>query len=254
MDKAPDINKVSEEKKELQKAAQELGNKSIVFDKHYKVSTEYTHLDGKKETIALDLGAKLQEFVSFYQKTKVDLPSDFEVTICNIWEKNQIKIEKAVKQNGFNEMLIIPGNIPLTELKDKMTMGNGYYAFQRFDDGGGFAGAVSQNADKFRLILVHKTQNLNDRVEFRETLYIKGKHVKLDQTLTLEDYLIFQRKYFEETGKHLDEDCYTWLATKSGARLVNSRWDPDFHELLIDADDLNFQSTHIYIRPSRCFL
>jgi hypothetical protein len=218
-----------------------------------EISTSYTHPDGKKEIITLDLEAKLQEFISFYHKTKVDLPPDFENTIIDIWNKNQSDIEKAIEQDGFDDLLLIPGNIPLTDLKDKMTMENGYYTGSSFDQGGGFAGAVSQNVDKPRLILVHKTQNLKDRPELKKTLNTKGQDVKPDQALTLEDYLVFQRKYFEETGKHLDEDGWTWLATKSGARLVYSCWDPGVHRLRVDASGVGAQDDDLGVRPSRCF-
>ena len=218
-----------------------------------EISASYTHPDGKKETIALDLEAKLQEFISFYQKTKIDLPPDFEDTIRDLWERSQIEIEQAIEENGFDEMLIIPGNIPLTDLKEKMTMENGYYESDNFISGGGFAGVVSQNTDKTRLILVHKTQNLKDRPELEKTLNIKGQDIKLDQTLTLEDYIIFQRKYFEETGKHLDEVGWTWLATKAGARLVDSHWNPDLHKLNVNAADFGYQRGSLGVRPSRCF-
>jgi hypothetical protein len=150
-------------------------------------------------------------------------------------------------------LLIIPGNIPLTELKDKMSMESGYYESSNFTNGGSFAGAISQNVDKSRILLVHKTQNLNDRPELQQTLNIKGQDVKIDQTLTLEDYLIFQKKYFEETGKHLDEDGWTWLATKSGALLVSSRWDPSFRQLCVVALDLTDQGDVLGVRPTRCF-
>ena len=48
-------------------------------------------------------------------------------------------------------------------------MESGYYESGNFTSGGGFAGAVSQNVDKPRLILVHKTQNLKDRPELEKT-------------------------------------------------------------------------------------
>jgi hypothetical protein len=112
---------------------------------------------------------------------------------------------------------------------------------------------VSQNVDKPRLVLVHKTQNLKDRPELKKTLNTKGQDVKLDQALTLEDYIIFQRKYFEETGKHLDEDGWTWLATKSGARLVSSSWSPGNHRLSVNASGLDDRNGALGVRPSRCF-
>lgn len=218
-----------------------------------EISTSYTHPGGKKETITLDLESKLQDFISFYQKTKVDLPPDFEDAIRDIWERNQTEMEEAIEQNGFDEMLIIPGNVSLPDLAEKMKMENGNWESDNFKAGGSFAGAKSQNADKPRLILVHKTQELTERPELASTFNTKGQDVKLDQTLTLEDYIIFQRKYFEETGKHLDEKKYVWLATKAGARLVYSHWSPGDHRLRADAGGLVGRDDTLGVRPSRCF-
>ena len=134
-----------------------------------------------------------------------------------------------------------------------MKMGKGYYESGNFTSGGSFSGAVSKNVDKPRIILVHKTKELTDRPELASTFNIKGQDVKLDQAITLEDYIIFQRKYFEETGKHLDEKKYTWLATKAGARLVNSDWAPDDGKLAVRAGDLGAQDVDLGVRPSRSF-
>jgi hypothetical protein len=150
----------------------------------------------------------------------------------DIWERNQTEMKQAIEQNGFNEILIIPPTPNIGDLSDKMKMENGYYDHIKSSstvqtlNGTPF---TNPNTDKPRLILVHKTQKLKDRPELEQTLNTKGKDIKLDQALTLEGYLIFQRKYFEETGKHLDEDGWTWLATKSVARFVNSYWHPDNH-------------------------
>ena len=237
-----------------EKVKTELNSGELLANQTFEVSASYTHPDGKKETITIDFESKLQDFISFYQKTNIDLSVDFEDVVREIWDKNQIEIEQSMEQNGFDEILIVPGNISLTELKDKMTMESGYWESSNFKDGGSFAGAKSQNnVDKPRLILAHKTKELTDRPELASTLNIKGQDVKLDQTLTLEDYLIFQRKYFEETGKHLDETRYVWLATKSDARLVNSRWDPAARRLDVDANDLTLQGDGLGVRPSRCF-
>jgi len=218
-----------------------------------EISTEYTHPDGKKETITQDFEAKLQDFLSFYQKTNLDVPPDFEDTAREIWDKNQTEIEQAIEQNGFDDILIIPGNIPLEEIRNKMRMGSGYYESSNFKEGGDFAGAVSQNVDKPRILLIHKTKELIDRPELASTLNIKGQDVKMAEALTLQDYLVFQRKYFEETGKHLDETKYTWLATKSGARLVSSYWDPDDGELIVAASDPGSHIDSLGLRPARCF-
>ena len=218
-----------------------------------EIQVDYTKPDGKKETISLNIEAKLQDFLSFYQKTNIDVPADFVEIISDIWERNQTEIQKAVEQNGFDEMLIVPANIPLPDLAEKMKMQNGYWESSNFTSGGSFAHATSQNVDKPRIVLVHKTKELTDRPELKQTLTVKGQDVKLDQILTLEDYLVFQRKYFEETGEHLDNNNATWLATKSGARLVYSGWNPSSGELYVSAGDLDFQGSDLGARPSRSF-
>ena len=239
-----------------EKMKAKLSSKEILPQATSEISASYTHPDSKRETISLDLEAKLQEFISFYQKTKVDLPPNFEDAIRDIWERSQAEIEQAIEQNGFDEMLILPATTDIGKLSEKMKMETGYYDWIKASTNVQTLDGIpltSQNADKPRLVLVHKTQNLKDRPELKKTLNIKGQDVKMDQALTLEDYLIFQRKYFEETGKHLDEDGWTWLATKSGARLVNSRWDPAYHQLRVAASDLDYQNAALGVRPSRCF-
>ena len=222
-------------------------------DQSSDLSTTYTHPDGKKETISLDIEAKLQDFITFYQTTNIDLPRDFEDTIRTIWENNYTDIEQAIEQNGFDDILIIPANIPLPVLAEKMKMESGYWESNNFKQGGSFIEAISSNTDKPRIILIHKAKELTDRGELSSTLNIKGQDVKLDQALTLEDYIIFQRKYFEETTKHLDEEGWTWLSSKSGARLVSSYWNLAYRKLHVRAIDLEAQNDHLGVRPSRCF-
>ncbi|MFA6258817.1 MAG: hypothetical protein WCX79_03935, partial [Candidatus Paceibacterota bacterium] len=95
---------------------------------------------------------------------------------------------------------------------------------------------------------------LEDRPELAKTLNTKGEDVKLDQTLPLEDYLIFSNKYYEKNKKHLDDNVnYIWLATKSGARLVNSRWRLGDHGLCVGANGLRYRFSILGVRPSRCF-
>lgn len=231
-----------------------LDNKEELPNFTESISTSYTHPDNKVEDITFDIEKSFAEYIAFYKKTKLDLPPNFEDNIKEIWENNIDEIQKAIQENGFNEMLLIPGNIPLTDLNTKMTEGyKETWESGNFEEGGSFAGAKSQNVDKARIVFAHKTQNLEDRTELKKTLNVKGQDVKMDQTLTLEDYLIFQRKYFEETNQHLDENGWTWLATKSGSRLVYANWDPGDEQVDVDADDLDFQGEHLGARPSRSF-
>jgi hypothetical protein len=243
----------TEKMKKTLDSKEPLPQSTPVIKTTYSYTNPQTKAIEHQETITLDIEHKNQEFLDFYKKTGIDIPADFRDTILTIWEKNSTEIQEAIEQHGFNDILLVPGNIPLTELAEKMKMEKGYFTGSNFDAGGGFAGAKSDHIDTPRLILVHKTQNLKDRPELASTRNIKGQDVNLDQILTLEDYLVFQRKYFEETQNHLDEDGWTWLATKSGARLVSSRWHPDHGKLLVRARVLDYQHEALGARPSRSF-
>jgi hypothetical protein len=216
------------------------------------ISAIYSHPDMTVEGISFSIEEELEKSIILYKKTNLELPPNFEDQIKEIWENNIYEIQKTIEENGFDEILFIPGNISLTELNNKMTdVYNETWEDSDFKSGGSFAGAKSSNVDKTRIVFAHKTQNLKDRPELEKTLNIQGKDVKMDQTLTLEDYLIFQRKYFEETGKHLDEDGWTWLATESGARLVNVNWNPSDGQVNVNANDLDYQNENLGSRPSR---
>ena len=217
------------------------------------LTTTYSHPDGHQETIHLDLEQKLQDFTTFYQQNNIDLPSNFEDIIHDLWERNQTEIQTAIEQNGFDDLLLIPANLSLPDLADKLKMENGIYEYSNFTDGGSFTQAQDQHPNQDRIVLVHHTQNLADRPELASTLNTLGQDVKLDQALTLTDYLIFQKKYFEETNQHLDVNGWTWLATKSGARLVGALWNPDVGRLLVHAYALSSSDPSLGVRPSRSF-
>ncbi|MBP6911924.1 MAG: hypothetical protein KBB88_01875 [Candidatus Pacebacteria bacterium] len=220
------------------------------------ISIAYAHPDNKLENITFSLEEKLEEYIAFYKKTKLNLPPDFEDSIKEIWENNIDEIQKAIQENGFDDMLLMPEKIPLEELNTKMTerYKNKTWESSDFTEGGSFAGAKSKNVEKTRIVLVHKVADMKDRPELEETLNIKGEDVNLDKTLTLEDYLVFQRKFFEETKKHLDAgNTWTWLATKSGARLVDALWHPSASQVVVFAADLGSRSEWIGARPSRSF-
>jgi hypothetical protein len=224
-----------------------------------EIEATYTYTDPQTkksespEHITISLESSLASYTSLYAKTGIDLPPDFESTITDIWSRNHLDIQQAIEQHGFNDILIIPGNIPLTTLADKMKMENGTYEYSNFKDAGGFASATSQHTDTPRIILVHKAQNLTDHPELASTRNTKGQDVDQPNTLTLPDYLIFQRAYYEETQKHLDVEGWTWLATTAGSRLVHAYWSPDGRELSLYASDLGNLSSSLGVRPSRSF-
>jgi len=217
------------------------------------ISTTYKKPDGQTENITFSLEEKFEESVVIYKKTKLDLPPDFEDQMREIWGNNIDAIQKAIEEGGFDDVLLMPGSMPLPDLHTKMTEGyTATYQGDNFKQGGSFAGAKSANVDKPRIVLVNKTQNLKDSPELKKTLNVKGQDLKRDQILTLEDYLVFQRKYFEETGNHLDADGWTWLATESGSRLVNANWNPSDKQVNVNANDLDYQNDNLGARPSRC--
>jgi len=250
-----------------EKMKAKLDSKETLKQTEPDICPTYTHPDGKQETITLNIEAKLAEFTSFYQKTSIDLPPDFEEAIRDIWETNLSEIEQAIEQNGFDDMLLIPPTTNLPDLVEKMKMGNGYYTGSNFDAGGGFAGAVSQNTDKPRIILYHKMDSLpeiSQKTGLDIHLNITGADAQAlyqtnpnDFISTLEDAIILERKYFEETDKHLSDytkNSAQWLpGTKSGTRLVRSYWYPGDDGLCVGACDLGYQGGYLGVRPSRCF-
>jgi hypothetical protein len=184
-------------------------------EKLTQIEVVYTRPDGKQETIKLEFEKELVDFIDFYKKTHIDLPADFEDTMRDIWNKNQTEIEQSIKEKGFDDILLIPGNISLTELAEKMKPEGGYYeGGNGFNRRGSFEKAKSKGTDQNRIILTYKSKELTDRPELEQTLNISGRDIDLNKNLTLEDYLILQKKYFEETGKNLDEETVTWLSTR----------------------------------------
>ncbi len=206
------------------------------------------------EIMGLDVEKALDKYTTLFQETGIALPDDFKEQVEDIWMRNGHEIEEAIKEKGFDEMIIAPANIPLVEIAEKMKMANGYFTGSNFDNGGGFAGAVSTGVDKPRIILVHKTQNLKDRPELKATLGVKSEDVKIDESLSLDDYIIFSKKFNIDTGKHLDEDGWTWTPrTKSGTRFVDSYWYPGFGELRVNANDADYSNSSLGCRSSRYF-
>jgi len=260
MDRAKKMKRILDSKEDLPQTTPQM-------EATYTHTNPTTRKVERTETITLDIEKKTQEFLDFYKKTNINLPPDFRETVLDIWERNYDEIQKAVEQNGFDDILLLPANIPLTELSDKMKMGNGYYLGDNFKEGGGFAGAISQNVDKPRIILYHKTETLSEitaKTGLDVHLNITGAEVeKLFNSnpnnilSTLEDFIVLERKFFEDTGKHLSDymkKSAHWLpGTKSGARLVSSSWDPDGGKLGVGANDPGDRGESLGARPSRSF-
>jgi len=225
------------------------------IEANYTYKNPDTHKVELQETIELDIEKTLSKYTTLFQETNIQLPDDFKENITLIWERNREAIEQAIEEGGFDEMIVAPANTKLDEIQEKMKMEKGYYTCSNFDDGGGFSGAKSVGVEKDRIILVHKAQNLTDRPELKSTKGLKAQDLDINNSLSLEDYIFFQRSYFKETGKHLDEDGWTWLLkTKSGTRFVCSSWNPSDRKLSVDAADAGNSYPNLGCRPSRYFV
>lgn len=72
--------------------------------------------------------------------------------------------------------------------------------------------------------------------------------------LALVEYLIFQRQYFEDTGRHLDKNLWTWLlSTYSSRSLVAIAWQGDNNRLCLDGGNFHHHGELLGCRPSRSF-
>lgn len=136
-------------------------------------------------------------------------------------------------------------------------MQNGYYDYVKSNSNVQDLKGIpltSIDTDKTRLILIHKVQNIENSPELKSTQGKKAEDLPIDESLSLDDYIIFQRIYFKQTGKHLDEKGWTWLLrTKSGSRFVSSCWYPVGGRLLVDAPGPGISAPPLGCRASRYF-
>jgi len=86
---------------------------------------------------------------------------------------------------------------------------------------------------------------------------INGQDVRIQaEGMSLEEYEIFQRIYFEKInpGNHLDANGWTWLPKSfSGSSVVSSFWYPGARQLAVNADDPSGRNGNLGLRLSRSF-
>lgn len=162
------------------------------------------------------------------------------------------------------------------------------YQSDNLKEGGGLKEVKTSQAQKTRIIITKNIQNtfqsqdpiieatlnknimeltglteekVKKKIENKEPLTmnfkekIKDKEIPIKaEGLSLEEYMIFQRMYFNQTNKHLDEDGWTWfLKSLSGSRVVHSSWFPDYRRLLAYAGGPGYSYDDLGGRPSRSF-
>jgi len=237
---------------------------------------------GSIEQIAeFNFEAQLERFTSFYSSHNIDIPSDFESTLRDIWNKHQVEIKEAIEQQGFDEILFIPP-YDTKDINDKTTAdyvdtnGNKTETWQseNFKQGGSFEG-LHDTRSGTRIVLTHKAENLNtplllatknksiydlcnattDQEKAHIDELINTKQPLPLEGLTFGEYLIADRLHFKETGQHLDyRSSWTWLpASYSGSRVVGSSWNPGFSRVHVFADVPGDRDGHLGFRASRVF-
>jgi hypothetical protein len=249
---------------------------------HYTYTNPETKTE-YQEDIHIDIEQQIQEHIAFYNQTNIDLPPNFQETALDIWNRNYAEIQSQIEQFGFNGVLIVPGNVPLGELANKMKLPDtvkpqtptknqvidGYYLGDNFIDAGGFETCISTDTDKPRIILYHKKtlpeiqgQNgvdvhLGIKAEKAQELYDKNPSHYLG---TIEDLIILERKHHDETDTHIldwNKKSGTWLpGTKQqgSTRFVDCNWNPDASALFVDAVVALLSNSALGCRPSRYFI
>lgn len=167
---------------------------------------------------------------------------------------------------------------------------SGTYQSADFKAGGSFGGVRNSEIPHYRIILAHSDQNIRNNpaanpflkatlgknimtasgidaaelqrriagnhdilVDFEATIGKQKTRIRAEG-LSLKEYEIFQRVFFEKNGKHLDEDGWTWLIKSfSGSRVVYSRWSPGDRQFSVFADDPGFARGSLGLRLSRSF-
>ncbi len=230
------------------------------------VSAEHKIVDEKgkekKEKIEINFDKKLEDSLLFYKAHEIELTESFAEEMADIWVNNYDEIKQEVEKYGFDEILLVPGGLTITDIHKKMSEGyNETYTGSNFDSGGGFEGVIEDK--KRRIVLIHKNsaQNLKDHSELKKTLNKKAEEfISQGEKMSLTDYLLYQKQYFEQTGKHLDEDGWTWLPGSTvknpsgGFRVVCAHWDPGYSQLVVGADDPSYSYPNLGCRLSRSFL
>ncbi|MBM2818246.1 MAG: 5 protein, partial [Parcubacteria group bacterium] len=190
-----------------------------------------TTLEGKE--ISFDIKERLRYWGTFYRENKIDwvsLPESIPLTSDQIAEMTRLM------EQGFNHMIIIPENLVseptiATDSSGKPTsitnpryeqlhtlMSEGYnptFTGGNYDADGKFQGSKDKTS-KLRIILTKDVQNLKDDPVFNSTLKKSIEDLEKDELtkytgLSESSYLVYQREYHKRTGKHLDEDGWTWL-------------------------------------------
>lgn len=244
--------KIAQEGEELLKEGKGLPRRSAEGAKAGEFAV-IKALNPEGKEIVFDFEEIREHWQDFYKKhdIKADIP-DIKLT-----QEDRKEVEKLVEKFGFDKAIIIPENLPnYDELHRKMTQGyNQTWQGDNFKEDGSF-GEVEDLKQGFRIIFTKDTQNTIEDDFFKQTVNLPPEdptadndlkrfieNIKNEKDIELEGlafstYLIYQKEYFERTGKHLDADGWTWLIgskMRRSGRIPFSYWNPALDELYVVA-------------------
>lgn len=165
----------------------------------------------KEQAIEIDLEKTLDEQKSFY-KDKLGLEID-ESKIRAIWKENFAEIKSEIEKYGYDEILIIPENLPEEEILNKNLIETmeesasggkkkkveATYQGSNFKSEGSFAGVKNSYSSEYRIVLTHSAQNLENHPLLKAT---RGKNI---MDITGLDQAEVERRI--NNGQELPVDC-----------------------------------------------
>lgn len=228
----------------------------------------------------LNLEIKDKEIIRIWNKNKKEIQRETEAMG---YDRILILPDNIPDEEELNEKLIET----MTETIDgKQEKVDDTYQSSNFEEGGSFHGLKNVEKPETRIILTKNAQNMKDdpllkktlnktiiqltgltpeeadrRIQNQESLsidfeaLISGQKIKIQaEGLSLKGYMVFQRAYFDENKKHLDETSWTWLLKSfSGSRVVGSSWGPGTRRLDVSADAPGSSGGGLGGRLSRSF-
>src|SRR3989339_397942 len=185
--------------------------------RYVRFSANYVSEKGV-ETIEIDLEKELALYREFYKRNKIHwIKLPDHISVDTKTKKQMIKL---IETTGMNWLAIIPDGL-----------------------------TGEPDDEKLKKTLGKSIDDLEEKGGLFETWGVSG--------LTEAEYLIFQRRYFEETNKHLDETRWTWLAAsrrpRSG-RVPGGSWDTDLERLDFHSDAADHRSASQGCRLAGSFL
>ncbi len=253
----------------------------------------------QEQAIEIDLEKTLDEQKAFY-RDKLGIEIN-EREVRSIWNKHYAEIKSEIEKYGYDTILIIPDILPEAGMLNKKlietmkeTVGRkkqkvaGTFLSSNFESGGSFAGVRNSYQPKYRLVLTHSIQNIEDHPILQATrnknvmqvtgldaaavkhriasgealpvdckLEINGQEIEIKaEGVSLEEYQLQQRMYFDKIGEHPDTKAGSYarlLKSFSVSRVVDACWDPGGRQLSVDALDPGVADGALGLRLSRSF-